>query len=219
MLVNPVHPDPIVVPMIRTGCMKHEFDSSYSIRLNGIISQDEYRQSMENINRAARVNVSSIILTLITCLCVITGIALFIVGGLTANTLRRSEFPVFVAIALALGGFGVVVGCIGFTIVRNSRERQMRRVIANESMKYSRRSQVPCTWRLNIIRMWRRGRGGGNGSKHVVYQAASYFPQQHNIYLPLNSSSNAAFCSQCGAPTQDPTANFFRSCGNVLNKY
>ncbi|CAF3365052.1 unnamed protein product [Rotaria socialis] len=82
MLVNPVHPDPIVVPMIRTGCMKHEFDSSYSIRLNGIISQDEYQQSVENINRVARVNVSSIILTLIICLCVITGIALFIAGGL-----------------------------------------------------------------------------------------------------------------------------------------
>ncbi|CAM4939985.1 unnamed protein product [Rotaria socialis] len=238
MLVNPVHPDPIVVPMIRTGCMKHEFDSSYSIRLNGIISQDEYQQSVENINRVARVNVSSIILTLIICLCVITGIALFIAGGLTAKTFQRSGFPILFAIALALEVFGVFVGCIGFIIVRNSRESQMRRVIANESMKYSRRSPVPCTWRLNIIRTWRRGRGRGGGIKHIVYkliielsqtnatyldqrapQATSYFSQQHNIYLPLNSTSNAAFCSQCGAPTQDSTANFCRSCGNALKKY
>ncbi|CAF3372494.1 unnamed protein product [Rotaria socialis] len=50
-------------------------------------------------------------------------------------------------------------------------------------------------------------------------QATSYFSQQHNIYLPLNSTSNAAFCSQCGAPTQDSTANFCRSCGNALKKY
>ncbi|CAM4895618.1 unnamed protein product [Rotaria socialis] len=170
MLVNPVHPDPIVVPMIRTGCMKHEFDSSYSIRLNGIISQDEYQQSVENINRVARVNVSSIILTLIICLCVITGIALFIAGGLTAKTFQRSGFPILFAIALALEVFGVFVGCIGFIIVRNSRESQMRRVIANESMKYSRRSPVPCTWRLNIIRTWRRGRGRGGGIKHIVYK-------------------------------------------------
>ncbi|CAF3313075.1 unnamed protein product [Rotaria socialis] len=158
--------------------------------------------------------------------------------GLTAKTFQRSGFPILFAIALALEVFGVFVGCIGFIIVRNSRESQMRRVIANESMKYSRRSPVPCTWRLNIIRTWRRGRGRGGGIKHIVYkliielsqtnatylnqrapQATSYFSQQHNIYLPLNSTSNAAFCSQCGAPTQDSTANFCRSCGNALKKY
>ncbi|CAF4636822.1 unnamed protein product, partial [Rotaria magnacalcarata] len=50
MIGVPVNSNSVYVPMVQTGCLKAEFDSTYPIHLNGIISQHEFQESIHKIN-------------------------------------------------------------------------------------------------------------------------------------------------------------------------
>ena len=54
--------DIIITAGFLAGCLKAEFDSTYPIHLNGIISQDEFRESIHRINRTFPSNKILIIL-------------------------------------------------------------------------------------------------------------------------------------------------------------
>ncbi|CAF4367476.1 unnamed protein product, partial [Rotaria sordida] len=62
------------IPIVQTGCCKAEFDSTYPVHLNGIISKDEFRKSINKINRIISSNKNLIILTVAFALTIIIGL-------------------------------------------------------------------------------------------------------------------------------------------------
>ena len=139
---------------IPAGCLKSEFDSTYPIHLNGIIRQDEFQQSIENINRTIRSRTPLVICGIIFVICILGGIILFITGGSTARYVNASGFPVLVFVGLGVIIIGMFVFTFGCCIIQTRRTTRMRQAIANESMKYSMRSPTPCSWRLDATRVF-----------------------------------------------------------------
>ncbi len=131
------------------GCLKAEFDSTYPIHLNGIISPDEFRESINKINRKIISNKILIILAIVFTLSMIGGIILFIVGGLTSVNSRTYGFSPLLIVGICVTIFGSMFFSIGCCIVQFRRAARIRQVIAEESMKYSSRSPIPCSWRLD----------------------------------------------------------------------
>lgn len=139
-----------LVPFISAGCLKTEFDSTYPIHLNGIIRQDEFQQSIANINRAvsSRTSLVNALLMLIG-LCIVGGFILFVVGGATAVNSGSTGFPPLVGVGFGLVGCGMLVCICGCAILQTDRNRRVQEAIAAESLKYSNRSPTPCSWRLD----------------------------------------------------------------------
>jgi hypothetical protein len=136
--------------------MKTEFDSAYPVHLNGIISQDEYQTSINRINGTKiladksftiRIIVSTVILTGGFTLCSLSPI------GLVASI---NVFLALLGVGLAATILGLILLCIGIRIGYR-RTAHLRQVIAEESMKYSSRSPISCSWRLET------GVFGGHG--------------------------------------------------------
>jgi hypothetical protein len=67
----------------------------------------------------------------------------------------------------------MIVLAIGSSIMQIRRGTQMRRAIANESMKYSTRSPTPCSWRLHATRI--RAGGYGRRRNSVIYRVSNSF--------------------------------------------
>ncbi|CAF0887356.1 unnamed protein product [Rotaria sordida] len=242
----PVNANVVFVPLIQTGCCKSEFDSTYPIHLNGIISQDEYRESIGNINRATSSRKGMIICGILTALCIIGGIVLFIVGAVTLKNSRSYTFPVLFGIGMGVFILGMIIMSVGCCIIQIRRSTRIREAISKESMKYSTRSPTPCSWRLNVERI---NHSAYHNRRHatLLYQLAieignsvpggypsapyrsnqvgpqpssSFFPSNPNNYPPppYNQSSEG-FCFQCGSPRQNPNSRFCSSCGQPFNKY
>jgi hypothetical protein len=150
---------------ISAGCLKSEFDSTYPVRLNGIIRPDEFLESMENINRESAKIAPVVILSTIGGLCLISGIALFIAGGLTASHLKTNGFPILVGVGIGLFFLGLLIFLFGCCFIRTQLATRMRTAIANESMKYSTRSPTPCSWRLHTSTFVT----GGPRNRRTVY--------------------------------------------------
>jgi len=143
--------------------LKGEFDSTYPVRLNGIISQDEFRESINRINHSISSNRILIILIVVFGLIMIGGIICFIVGGVTASNSIRGEFSPLYGVGIALTALGSIFFVIGCIITQIRRAGQIRQAIAEESIKYSSGSPTPCSQRLATT-----GRyfGGYNGYQH-----------------------------------------------------
>ncbi|CAM4824215.1 unnamed protein product [Rotaria magnacalcarata] len=213
MIRVPVNSNSVYVPMVQTGCLKAEFDSTYPIHLNGIISQHEFQESIHKIN--GRISANKILMILGICfgLCMIAGIIFFIIGGITnVNSLQWR------------------------------RVARMRQAVTEESMKYSSRSPIPCSWRLDISRTFVGSYGYNNN--HIIYHLVidigrAAFERsgmyQSNQVVPLPTSSIGGYnnyaappsysaqltgyCSHCSQPRPDLSAKFCSSCGNPFNIY
>jgi uncharacterized membrane protein len=146
--------------------LKSELDSAYPIHLNGIISQQEYQESINKINRAISSNKIFLIVGSIFCLSFIVGIILFIVGGVVAAYSSTYKYSL-ISFGIALTTIGSIFFSVACCFIQSRRTTKIRRAIAEESMKYSSRSPTPCSWRLDIIRNW----AGGYG-RHSNTQAA-----------------------------------------------
>ncbi|CAF1487431.1 unnamed protein product [Rotaria sordida] len=117
----------------------------------------------------------------------------------------------------------------------------MRHAIAEESMIYSSRSPIPCSWRLDTMTHF-VGRygiyhnnylgyhlvidiGRSTASESVVYHSnkdaidpTSVIGRHNNTAPPPYSNQSAIeFCSRCGALRQDLTGKFCASCGQSFN--
>jgi hypothetical protein len=141
---------------VLAGCCDYSFDSNYPIQLNGIISHDEFEQSIKNINQTISLRKLIIIFGLIILLVLLAAIGLFVAGGIIAVNSRTHDFPVLVAIGLGLFGLGIVLLFIGACYIPLRRATLVRQAIAEESMKYTTRSPIPCGWRLNAFNTWAR---------------------------------------------------------------
>ncbi|CAF1455710.1 unnamed protein product [Rotaria magnacalcarata] len=142
------NPNSIQISMIRNRCLNSEFDSTYPIHLNGIIRQDEFHQSIQNINQAIRSPLSTIIYALLLIIGFGGGIVLLIVG-VTASVTSSSGFLALLYVALGLLIFGILVSSFGRCIISALRTARLQQAVANESRKYSTRSP-PCSWRLHV---------------------------------------------------------------------
>ncbi|CAF3730892.1 unnamed protein product [Rotaria sp. Silwood1] len=221
MIDVPLNPNSVHIPLVSAGCLKVEFDSTYPIHLNGIISQYEFQESIKKINR---------------------GIIFFIIGGTTRINSRYKGFSVLIGVGIAFTTIGSIFFAFGCFAIQSRRIARMRQAIAEESMKYSSRSPIPCSWRLDTSRVWFQGyryrhnnqlvyhlvidigRSAAPGS--VLYQSNQVAPEPTSIYgrqdyyaPPPYSSTSTGFCSNCSAPKNDSSAKFCSSCGQSFNKY
>jgi len=131
---------------------KFKFDSTYPTQLNGIISDDEFQQSINRINRKISSNKSILLIGIVLGIGIIIGIILCIVGGITAVFSPNFGFPPTIGVGISFFIFGPIFFCIGCYIVQSQRGVRMRQTIAEESMKYSSRSPISCSWRLENSR-------------------------------------------------------------------
>jgi hypothetical protein len=153
------------------SCVKSEFDSTYPIHLNGIISQDEFRESINRINRTISSTKILGILGILFALTIIVGIILCIVGGVTAANSNRFEFPALIGVGIGIIAFGPIIFMIGCCTIQFKRVAQMRQAIAEESMKYSSRSSTPCSWRLDTTTNY-VGTYGNRHNSQLVYHVS-----------------------------------------------
>ena len=149
------------------GCLKAEFDSTYPVHLNGIISPDEYRESIRRINRTISSNKMFLILAIIFGMSMVGGIIWFIAGGVTATNSDRKGFSILFSMGIGVTTVGLILFSIGCCLTQLRRAASVRRAIADESMKYSSRSPIPCSWRLEMTRYFFGGYGNHYNNQAV----------------------------------------------------
>ncbi len=135
---------------------------TYPIHLNGIISQHEYQESINKINHAISSNKSLLILGLAFALSTIAGMICFILGGLSAANTFEYGFPTLIGVGIGITTVGSMFFIIGAVVLQFRRLSGVRQAIAEESMKYSSRSPIPCSWRLETTRHYVGGYGNQN---------------------------------------------------------
>ncbi|CAF0864973.1 unnamed protein product [Adineta steineri] len=243
MIEVPVNSNSVYIPVVRIGGFKSEFDSTYLVRLNGIINQNEFEESIYKINNVPAERKALLIVGIIFILSITIGLILFIVGGVTAaNSSGRRGFPVLIGVAIGITIFGMIFCSIAFRILISRRRDRMRQAVAEESRKYSSRSPIPCSWRLDTKTTY----AGYYGKQHqfridyqlvidighsiapgsVSYHRNQIAPyqtiasgEQSNYAPPPYSGQSTGFCPQCNAPRQASTSQFCSSCGHSFNKY
>jgi len=139
--------------------LKTEFNSTYPARLNGIISQNEFQESIGNVNSKISSRKQQIFCIVIFVLFIVGGLALVIVGGTALSTFHRSYSTILLGIGFGAIGFSSIFFTIGHIVIRIRRTARMRHAIVEESKKYSTRSPIACSWRLNVTRIWTGGYG------------------------------------------------------------
>ena len=135
------------------GCCKAGYDTTYSAHLTGVISQSEFRESIDNINNSRASRTPTVICFVIFFLCIIGGIVLFIVGGVTASGTAKYGFPVSVGVGMGVFGFGMHFLIVSLCISAAINSGRLQKAVARESEKYSSRSPTPCSWRVHTTRV------------------------------------------------------------------
>lgn len=134
------------------GCCESEFDSTYPNILSGIIRQDEYKTSIDNINQHTPRPTSLFILIAVCSLICVAGVAVLIYGGISL------VIPA-IAAGAALLGIGLIACCVGCICIGLNSSGGLETAVAVESAKYNTRSPTPCVWELRTA-----GRYSGNDS-------------------------------------------------------
>ncbi|CAF1014573.1 unnamed protein product [Rotaria sordida] len=93
-----VNPNSVYVPCVQSGCCKIEFDLTYPIHLNGIISKDEFRESINKIYKTFSSYKNIIIAySIIFALGIVFGMATCIVA-ITMPSKYSTVFPLVIDI-------------------------------------------------------------------------------------------------------------------------
>jgi len=123
--------------------------------LNGIISQGEFVQSIEKINRTFASGRKLVFLPFFAFLALI--VIMVIVIPITATSSIDGSFS---TVPITMGAFfGVFFLMMILLIVLSFRRvGQLRQAVAEESAKYSSRP-TPCSWRLETTRFFTGGYG------------------------------------------------------------
>jgi hypothetical protein len=124
------------------------FDSIYpSIHPDANISQDEYEQSIANINRiyVSQKSLDGVIIPCVLDVCM----------GFVWIVLCMVPEDFFFRMLLLFGGLGTVFISLicywyQYSVEKTEYENRLQEAIAKESAKYSMRSPVCCTWRRVI---------------------------------------------------------------------
>ncbi|UJR16625.1 hypothetical protein I4U23_003525 [Adineta vaga] len=229
---NFISPKSIYVPSVHTECCKIEFASNYPNDLDGIISQNQFLESINRINRRISSTKFVVMFVLAFALSIIGAIICFIVG-LSMST--DSGGFVFIGLAIALFLFGIIFNFVGCFVMHRGHVERIRKVIKKESDKYSSHLPVSCTWRLNTTTEYAEGIGNYqncqliidihdtttsstesrmNDANQMINESTSILKRHDDSAPPPYSSLSMKFCSQCGTLRQSSAANFCSSCGN-----
>lgn len=194
--VPPMNFNSISIPTKQIGCCKNQFDSTYPVQLNGIISPVEFQQSIDQINHSIPSRKPLAICGAIFLALVITALVLFIVGGVTAAKSESFGFPPLIGVAIGLSLFSMIGFTVSICIVYRKASARLYETVAAESAKYSRRSPVACSWRLFTTRIYTGAHHDHQNSYstyHLVidiaYTSPTYFrptPPQNLIYSNLD---------------------------------
>ncbi|CAF4211058.1 unnamed protein product [Rotaria sordida] len=130
MIGVPVNPNSVCVPMV----------------------QNDFRQSINNINHRISSNKILIILAIAYGLIIAPGIVFFIVGGITNINSDKHGFPILVGIAIALTMIGLIVFGSGCCLIQTRCVARLRQAITTESIQYSSRSSIALKY-LGLLAM------------------------------------------------------------------
>jgi hypothetical protein len=107
------------------------------IHLHGIISSDEFRDSIDKINRANHSNRVLILLRILMSFTLISRI-IFLISGMIITVNDGHEHFYFIPIGILVMAIG---GCFSMCLYRKINIQHDRRI--RESMKYSSRLPIP----------------------------------------------------------------------------
>ncbi len=125
--------------------MESKFDSTYRINLIGIISPDEFQESMKKINQPLTIKNN------LTIICFLTTIFSLIAGTIgVVRTAASDHFTINVPLCFGIILYILLLISVSILvcIVPTSLKRTQK-VIDKESLKYSLRLPIPCYWRLD----------------------------------------------------------------------
>lgn len=131
------------------ACFQTQFDATYPIHLNGIIRQDEFVDSIENINRSMDTTKEILVLIIIFVVSLLFGLIFVSLGVALAVRLSSLTYLIMAGIAGVFFIFAFIFSIASSFILRSKRSGRLREAIRRESMKYSERSPIPCSWRLD----------------------------------------------------------------------
>ena len=154
------------------GCCHRQYDSTFPILLNGIITEDEFRQSIDNINRTVASKRPQLLGTVIAAIFLGIGVLFFIGGGITMGISGSTKYLYLIGVGFALFFVGMIIFTVSFCIAQAKLMSRWQEAIAQESAKYSQRSPIPCSWRLDTTRT---NTGHHNTRRvHISYHVSSY---------------------------------------------
>lgn len=164
--------------MIKTGYCKWEFEDYFPYELNGIISRNEFHDSISNINK--KISRKPRIICIVGMLvCIIGGFMMFILTPIKIPGFKPPEL-ISAGCGFALFGFGIFCPIFGFCILNKILAYRLRPVVANESKKYADRLPASCIWQIESITV-RRGYGRNSRPEVLLFICI-------DIYRPTNGS-------------------------------
>ncbi|CAF1018804.1 unnamed protein product [Adineta ricciae] len=233
MIVMPINPNSVYISMAPKGCCKSEFDPTYPAQLNGVIRQDEFQTSIENINRSIDSQKFMVPVLIIFIVCLLGGMGSVIGGVLSVASSRSTSFFALIGVGAGLFFFGMVFFTVVSCIIQVRVTKRMRAAVAAESAKYSTRS-TPCSWRIDttvtVVGYGRNrrartiyhlvidiGRQAAPFGGNPAYQGNSYSGAPNMQYAPppYSAQASAGFCGRCGVPRVNQTMKFCASCGQA----
>lgn len=114
------------------------------MRLNGIISQHEFQESINQINLNISYKKTAKILIIVFAFGLIVGPICFIIEKLKPINFHLYMFRISRDIGLVLIIFVFIISVFGCMLLHSRRNNRMRKAIAEESKKYSSRLPIPC---------------------------------------------------------------------------
>ena len=174
------------------GCLQVEYDSTYPIHLSGIISQQEFQESINKINSIfPSLKTWKIICWIMFAATITSGTICCTIGGIMAVK-SMTVFYVLLGIGVTFTSFGSIGFSIGFCIIHSKGTARIRQAISKESMKYSTRSPIPCSWRLDTLRTLTIGYTNYN-NYHMNYHVSTVFYclhlfKENQRYFKLSSN-------------------------------
>lgn len=121
------------------------FDTAYPDELDGIISQDEFQESMTNINYKYAPLEHCIAACII--LIIILSIRFYFLSlVLMKMPTQKNVDNVFIFVTI----ISLLIPTVIYFIYSLEKDRQLKKVIQKESAKYATRSLIKCTWELII---------------------------------------------------------------------
>ena len=130
--------------ILLVSCCNTEFDLTYPAQLKGIISRDEYQKSIARINHSISMKKTKITLLITYVTFFILTVIFYIVFGTASN---KARFEGFIWTATAMMFSLPMLLLAGYVFIILRRKTRKQQAIAKESMKYSMRSPISCSWR------------------------------------------------------------------------
>jgi len=121
---------------ISGGCARGHIESIYPVRLNGIIREDEFQESIRNINRIVSSKTYCIIkwiIGIICFLCLVGAILVFSIGLPASKNSQNIPFYAFLIVGFGLFILGTLMLAAGCNTGNRRRKDRIKKVIDNES--------------------------------------------------------------------------------------